>query len=902
MYEINKLPQMIDIGYTGEHTFRTIEIDMSAWMELMPTGVPSIVHIRPGESPAEAYVAATTFEDNILSWTISASDLGDNEGTGLAQVWLEETSNPSPNKTGMSNVFATLVRQSVSDGETEAPAAQVPWLQQMTALKTETVAANVSAVAAKDVAVSAQENAEAALTATEAVRDIAISAKEDAEAYAIGTRDGADVDSDDPAYHNNSKYYAAQASASAITAENAKTDAVSAKNSAQTYSNAASNANSNAQSAKTAAQTAASNAQTYANNANSSKNSAQTYANNAQSAATTATTAKNNAQTSANNANTYKNNAASSATSASNSATAASGSASSASSSALKSEGYALGKQNGTPVGSSSTYYHNNSEYFAGQASDSADSSAGSASAAAADALVSEGYATGKQNGVDVGDTSPYYHNNTAYFYGETKDVYDSIPSDYSTLSDDVDNLKSAFDDLFDPNGVVKTVGKTSDVFTAYSTAGYVGYSDGLFSSSASNQTYLFDVKHDTDIYLSDISRLVTLVIYNQHLSTLPTTSGTASQYYVKGARSDKTGDYALPTSESKWHVTAGQMVAITAQTAPVGGFSFTYTDYTLLNEQIVGNLETVMGTKKPIIKYLSTVDTQVGSRGKEQISVFLPTVSGYIKYAFVRCEYDPYNCNVWRIDDCYACSDSLIPLFNITHGGEWEMAIKIDGARDFIGGNAHGDEVMTAFHVLIDGVEISDITTITERNFETVRIVETSLMYNPEDQATLSTRGQFTPVGTHGREYIITRDGVRLTQEVTLDTALTLSASYMTMFPIIRGNDAVSAEQITDHYYADNNYTEYDVSVGGSGEGYGWKQNVTRATIWGNTSGISATVEMLKQPDINNLGARRFQVQDTVDYYNKLYWSICGVAGYNYDASANERFVTDTMYRISAK
>lgn len=29
----------------------------------------------------------------------------------------------------------------------------------------------------------------------------------DSEAYAIGTRDGVDVDSSDPAYHNNSKWY-----------------------------------------------------------------------------------------------------------------------------------------------------------------------------------------------------------------------------------------------------------------------------------------------------------------------------------------------------------------------------------------------------------------------------------------------------------------------------------------------------------------------------------------------------------------------------------------------------------------------------------------------------------------------------------------------------------------------
>ena len=38
------------------------------------------------------------------------------------------------------------------------------------------------------------------------------------------------------------------------------------------------------------------------------------------------------------------------------------------------------------------------------------------ASDADADRLVSEGYAVGKQNGVDVPSTSPYYHNNAKYY------------------------------------------------------------------------------------------------------------------------------------------------------------------------------------------------------------------------------------------------------------------------------------------------------------------------------------------------------------------------------------------------------------------------------------------------------------------------------------------------------
>ena len=123
---------------------------------------------------------------------------------------------------------------------------------------------------------------------------------------------------------------------------------------------------------------------------------------------------------------------------------AAAGSASGAAADALKAEGYALGKQSGTDVGSSSPYYHANAKYYkeqadadataAGTARDDAvsaknaavtakddavsakNAAAGSASGAAADALKAEGYALGKQSGTDVGSSSPYYHANAKYY------------------------------------------------------------------------------------------------------------------------------------------------------------------------------------------------------------------------------------------------------------------------------------------------------------------------------------------------------------------------------------------------------------------------------------------------------------------------------------------------------
>lgn len=88
-------------------------------------------------------------------------------------------------------------------------------------------------------------------------------------------------------------------------------------------------------------------------------------------------------------------------------------------------------------------------------ASTSATNAAGSATDAGTEALKAEGVTLGKQNGVDVGSDSPYYHANTKYYSEQTQDVYDqavavknSIQVDYTALSGEVDDLKADLTNL----------------------------------------------------------------------------------------------------------------------------------------------------------------------------------------------------------------------------------------------------------------------------------------------------------------------------------------------------------------------------------------------------------------------------------------------------------------------
>lgn len=82
------------------------------------------------------------------------------------------------------------------------------------------------------------------------------------------------------------------------------------------------------------------------------------------------------ARTSAAQAAVSADAAAASAESAESSKTSAAGSATSAETNALKSEGYAVGKQNGSDVGDTSPYYQNNSKYYSDRAKTDADRAA----------------------------------------------------------------------------------------------------------------------------------------------------------------------------------------------------------------------------------------------------------------------------------------------------------------------------------------------------------------------------------------------------------------------------------------------------------------------------------------------------------------------------------------------
>jgi len=160
MYYIDKMPNVITIGRVGENNFRTLQIDMTEWMKDMPNGTPSIVVIRPEDTEDDAYIAATTFVNNILTWVINASDTA-NTGTGTMQVWLEEVNDGAITRRGKNAIVAIRIYESITNRKS-TPSQQQPWMDQMTSLKSQTVVASAAAQTAQAAAEAAQEAAEIA--------------------------------------------------------------------------------------------------------------------------------------------------------------------------------------------------------------------------------------------------------------------------------------------------------------------------------------------------------------------------------------------------------------------------------------------------------------------------------------------------------------------------------------------------------------------------------------------------------------------------------------------------------------------------------------------------------------------------------------------------------------------
>lgn len=282
---------------------------------------------------------------------------------------------------------------------------------------------------------------------------------------------------------------------------------------------------------------------------------------------------------------------------------------------------------------------------------------------------------------------------------------------------------------------------------------------------------------------------------------------------------------------------------------------------------------------KKAYLKY--STRSVSSSFAVAVIDVYITMPTGYVDYIFAHCQKDTVSTggsDTWRLVQIDKVDGTFVRQYHITTLGETEMAIKIDGRDDFIGGVTHGDEWLnsgSAFAVL-DGnmVDITDYTTLTQ--FEQFEFFATTTLYDPSDHATV--------IGEHGVKWTFTKDGLDLRQSVKFSGAYTLIGSHMPMICAVRDHYGVpngmdyETYQITDTYADDGNFNHYDISEAGF-ETYPntLKTDIHAAYMYGSEKDIRIEVEYIDQPtDLTGKGNWVYNGDD----YNKLYNTICGGTG----------------------
>lgn len=114
----------INLGWQGENNSRTVQVDVSAWLQQWPGATIDLLVQRPGED--EFYPADTKVENGILEWKLTRADV-QLDGEGKAQMVLT-----GPDGLEMrSRVVKTVIGDSIDGTEGDAPAPIESWVQEV---------------------------------------------------------------------------------------------------------------------------------------------------------------------------------------------------------------------------------------------------------------------------------------------------------------------------------------------------------------------------------------------------------------------------------------------------------------------------------------------------------------------------------------------------------------------------------------------------------------------------------------------------------------------------------------------------------------------------------------------------------------------------------------------------
>jgi hypothetical protein len=379
----------------------------------------------------------------------------------------------------------------------------------------------------------------------------------------------------------------------------------------------------------------------------------------------------------------------------------------------------------------------------------------------------------------------------------------------------------------------------------------HYGDNNGRLVAGNGYKSWIYDVPATTELYVTDSTPdYLSISVTNTEM-----TSGVRYRKYVDGGEDD------LPTSGSPIIVDGGKRLIITVVRSDTSSWEFElpdviYQDHLQPIPLDDTQVQQVIDASKYRIKVI--YNSSASFQSTESVDVYVPQKVGFCHYSFGHCVDVGKNCDCWRVVIAYAVDEHLVKRYDLTHQGEWECALKLQGRPDFAGGYTHGDEVIVGSpSFFIDGkqVSLSDISSITE--CEEFRVVTKTSMYDPNDGTTL--------IAYHGCEHLFSKNGLRLRQDILWQGNFSLRECYLAMNLVKK---AVSTTYYTDADFDVNTIPNpLNIEI----------DNARFVAMIDDTNGVFNEFYIGKNyPEIDSDSGKLLLTDNGGNNYNKGYYIVC--------------------------
>lgn len=256
-----------------------------------------------------------------------------------------------------------------------------------------------------------------------------------------------------------------------------------------------------------------------------------------------------------------------------------------------------------------------------------------------------------------------------------------------------------------------------------------------------------------------------------------------------------------------------------------------------------------------------------------------------------------------WRLAGGWETSAEYVRGNQIINTGEWEMALRISGDSDSVGGY-HGDELQHDMLFLVDGVPLSQTATVSLRGAREVQALQNSYVFDENVEAIIDA-GTGLPtnaIAKHSKRYYFTAEGIRIVQRLEWLQDRSLVSAWVAMLPILRNRDTTSGPLITDAGIRSRLFEVEDLSTWDDLEpvAYTPVQDGDSVTLWGATSGISGKVQFTRTPNLPN---QKVYISTNTSAYNKVYFNLRGDATTGdplISASTGDVWEWESFYQIN--